>query len=280
MIRVSRADFLSHCKGQIEKGIPIVGSGAGVGLSARCAEEGGVDMIIIYNSGRFRMAGRGSSSGRLPYSDANGVILEMAAEISAAVKHTPVIAGVYGSDMSRDMKGYLTSLAELGFSGVQNFPTVANLQLGIFGKNLIEAGLGFDREIEMVRLASEIGLITTPYCFEAEQGAQMAAAGADFIVAHMGLTSSGMIGADVVSGLDVCVDKIGEIARAAHKENPNALVICHGGPISTPEDAQYIFDKLPEVVGFYGASSAERLPTERKIVEAVGALKAIKKGAK
>ncbi|MEG1558459.1 MAG: phosphoenolpyruvate hydrolase family protein, partial [Oscillospiraceae bacterium] len=241
--------------------------------------EGGADLIIVYNSGMFRMAGRGSSCGRFAYSDANGLIFDMSNEILSSVKHTPVIAGIFGSDPYRNMERLLNQVCERGFSGIQNFPTMGNLS-GIprFYTNLCETGYGYDKEIEMVRLANKLDLLTTPYCFNENQAMRMVDTGTDIIVAHMGLTTKGMIGAALSNNLDDCVEKISKIARAAKSVNPNVLVISHGGAVSEPEDAQYIYDRVPETCGFYGASSAERIPTENALIDTVKAFKAIRIG--
>lgn len=275
MARIPKEEILRRFHEQISKGIPITGSGAGVGISAKCAEAGGVDLIIIYNSGRFRMAGRGSSCGRFAYSDANQVVLDLAGEILSCVHHTPVIAGVLALDPYRDMERFLDELAQLGFSGVQNFPTVGNINMPLFLKNLEESGYDYEREVEMIRLANRLGLLTTPYCFTTEQARRMADTGTDIVVAHMGLTTKGLIGAAEANDLDACVEKIGLIARAAKEVNPDVLVISHGGSVSEPQDAQYIYERVPETVGFYGASSAERIPTENALIPAVRAFKAI-----
>lgn len=276
MYKIPKEEILKRYRDQIERGIPLTGSGAGVGLSAKCAEAGGANMIILYNSGFFRMSGRGSSCGRASFSDANGLILDMADEILSAVDHTPVIAGVFASDPYRDMRTFLRQVADLGFSGVQNFPTAGSMtDCGMMMENMEATGYGYSKEVEMIAIANELGLLTTPYCFTVEQARQMAATGTDIIVAHMGLTTKGMIGAAEANSLDDSVRKITEIARAAKEINPNVLVISHGGSVSEPEDAQYIYDRVPETCGFYGASSAERIPSEKALIATVRAFKEI-----
>lgn len=260
----SREEIIKRLKQQIDEGKAIVGAGAGTGISAKSAEAGGVDLIIIYNSGRYRMAGRGSLAGLMPYGDANGIVVEMASEVLPVVRNTPVLAGVCGTDPFRLIDVFLHSLKEMGFSGVQNFPTVG-LMDGVFRKNLEETGMSYDLEVEMIRKAHELDLLTTPYVFTEEEAAKMAEAGADIIVAHMGLTTKGAIGAKTALTLDDCVEKVQRICNAAKAVNPEVLVICHGGPISEPEDARYILEKTTGVEGFFGASSIERLPTETAI---------------
>jgi len=246
---------------QIAAGKPLVGAGAGTGISAKSAEAGGVDMIIIYNSGRYRMAGRGSLAGLMPYGDANQIVVEMAREVLTVVKDTPVLAGVCATDPFRDMEYFLKQLKDMGFAGVQNFPTVGLID-GKFRANLEETGMGYGLEIEMIRMAHEIGLFTTPYVFDEEDARQMAKAGADVIVAHMGLTSKGDIGAETAMGLDEAAQRVQAIHDAGKSVKPDIMVICHGGPIAEPEDAQYILDRTAGIDGFFGASSIERLPTE------------------
>lgn len=246
---------------QIAAGKPLVGAGAGTGISAKSAEAGGVDMIIIYNSGRYRMAGRGSLAGLMPFGDANQIVVEMAREVLTVVKDTPVLAGVCGTDPFRDMEYFLRQLKGMGFAGVQNFPTVGLID-GKFRANLEETGMGYGLEVEMIRIAHEIGLFTTPYVFDEEDARQMAKAGADVIVAHMGLTSKGDIGAETAMGLDEAAQRVQAIHDAGKSVNPDIMVICHGGPIAEPQDAQYILDRTAGIDGFFGASSIERLPTE------------------
>lgn len=274
---MQRAHLLQKLRERVAQGSPIIGAGAGCGLSALCAEASGADLIIIYNSGRFRMAGRGATAGRMPFSDANGVVLEMAAEVLPVVKKTPVIAGIFASDPYRDLERLLHTVQELGFSGVQNFPTTGSIG-GFLARDLESAGIGYGAEVELVRLARKMDLLTTPYCFNLEEVRRMADAGADLIVAHMDLTSSGLIGAASVPPLDECVQRIADMVELTHRIRPGALVICHGGPISTPENAQYIFDHVPGIAGFYGASSAERIPAEEAIIGATRAFKEIRLG--
>lgn len=262
----SRQAILEKLRLKVARGQPIIGGGAGTGISAKFEEAGGIDLIVIYNSGRFRMAGHGSLAGLLPFGDANAIVLEMAREVLPVVKSTPVLAGVCGTDPMRLMGPFLRQLKELGFAGVQNFPTVGLID-GLFRVNLEETGFGYDREVELIRLAHEMDLLTTPYVFDEKQAQQMTEAGADILVAHMGLTTKGSIGAKTAKTLDECVDLISRIAQAARQIRPDVLVLCHGGPIAEPEDVAYIFERCPDVDGFYGASSMERLPTERAIRE-------------
>lgn len=246
---------------QLKAGRPLIGAGAGTGISAKSAEAGGVDLIVIYNSGRYRMAGRGSLAGLMPYGDANQIVVEMAREVLTVVKDTPVLAGVCGTDPFRDMGYFLRQLKDMGFAGVQNFPTVGLID-GKFRANLEETGMGYGLEIEMIKKAHEVGLFTTPYVFNEEDARQMAKAGADILVAHMGLTSKGTIGAETAMDLDEAVKQVQAIHDAGKSVNPDVMVICHGGPIAMPEDAQYVLDRTHGVDGFFGASSIERLPTE------------------
>jgi len=246
---------------QLKAGRPLIGAGAGTGISAKSAEAGGVDLIVIYNSGRYRMAGRGSLAGLMPYGDANQIVIEMAREVLTVVKDTPVLAGVCGTDPFRDMGYFLRQLKDMGFAGVQNFPTVGLID-GKFRANLEETGMGYGLEIEMIKTAHEVGLFTTPYVFNEEDARQMAKAGADILVAHMGLTSKGTIGAETAMDLDEAVKQVQAIHDAGKSVNPDVMVICHGGPIAMPEDAQYVLDRTHGVDGFFGASSIERLPTE------------------
>ena len=256
-----RSEALSRLAETMASGRPIVGGGAGTGLSAKAAEAGGIDLLIIYNSGRYRMAGRGSLAGLLPYGDANAIVVEMANEVLPVVKHTPVLAGVCGTDPFRLMDGFLDELARIGFTGVQNFPTVG-LYDGLFRQNLEETGMGFDLEVEMIATAARKGLLTAPYVFDADQAVAMAEAGADILVPHVGLTTSGTIGASTALTLDDAVNSVQAMHDAAKAINPDVIVLCHGGPIAQPEDAQYVLDHTSGVVGFFGASSLERLPTE------------------
>lgn len=263
---MSRKEILEQLRAKVASGKPIIGGGAGTGISAKSAEAGGIDLLVIYNSGRFRMAGRGSLSGLLAYGDANGIVMEMANEVLPVVKHTPVLAGVNGTDPFRVMPHFLKQVKEIGFAGVQNFPTVGLID-GVFRANLEETGMGFGPEIDMIRMANELDLLTSPYVFDIEQAKEMAAAGADILVPHMGLTTSGTIGAQTALTLEESAKKVQELADAARSVNPDILCLCHGGPIANPEDAQYILDNTDGIVGFYGASSIERFPTETGIRE-------------
>ena len=273
-MRIERSTILENLKEQVRLGKPIIGAGAGTGLSAKCAEQGGVDLIIIYNSGRFRMNGRGSLAGLMPYGDANAIVVDMAKEVLTIVKKTPVLAGVCGTDPYRDMALFIRELKAMGFSGVQNFPTVG-LCDGMFRQNLEETGMGFGLEVEMIRQAHLQDMLTCPYVFNPEEAVAMAKAGADVLVAHMGLTTKGNIGAFTSKDLNQCVKDIQEIYDAAIRENPEIMVICHGGPISEPEDAAYILKNTQGIAGFFGASSVERLPTEIAITEQVRQFKGI-----
>lgn len=257
----SRESILSRLRNKLERGLPIVGGGAGTGISAKCEEAGGIDLIVIYNSGRYRMAGRGSLAGLLPYGNANEIVKEMAHEVLTAVRNTPVLAGVCGTDPFMIRDRFLRELKELGFAGIQNFPTVGLID-GLFRANLEETGMGFGLEVDLIAAAHQMDLLTTPYAFDAEQAGALTRAGADIIVAHMGLTTSGSIGAQTALTLEGCVEKVGQIAEAARSERSDVMVLCHGGPIAMPEDASFILDRLKTVDGFYGASSMERLPTE------------------
>ena len=270
-----RVDALQRLRAQVELGTPIIGAGAGTGLSAKCAEAGGADLIIIYNSGRYRMAGRGSLAGLLPYGDANAIVVEMAGEVLPIVRDTPVLAGVCGTDPFRLMPVFLRQLVELGFSGVQNFPTVGLID-GLFRQNLEETGMGYALEVDMIRAASELGLLTAPYVFTPEDAQAMAEAGADVLVPHMGLTTGGAIGAETAKTLDECVDLVQAMRDAAVEVNPDVLVLCHGGPIAEPEDAAYVLERTDGVVGFFGASSMERLPTETAMTETLRRFKSIR----
>ena len=271
---MTRDEALARLRAQVEQGKPIIGAGAGTGLSAKCAEAGGGDLIIIYNSGRYRMAGRGSLAGLLPYGDANAIVVEMAAEVLPVVEHTPVLAGVCGTDPFRLMPVFLAELARIGFSGVQNFPTVGLID-GLFRQNLEETGMGFGLEVDMIRAAHELDLLTAPYVFDADDAKAMAEAGADVLVPHMGLTTGGSIGAETAKTLDDCVPLIQELHDVARRVNPDILVLCHGGPIAEPEDAAYIIERTEGIVGFFGASSMERLPTEVAMTENMKRFKAI-----
>jgi predicted TIM-barrel enzyme len=267
---VRREDLLARLRAKADSGQAIIGAGAGTGLSAKCAEAGGADLIIIYNSGRYRMAGRGSLAGLMPYGDANAIVTEMAAEVLPVVRRTPVLAGVCGTDPFRIMPRFLDELSVLGFAGVQNFPTVGLID-GVFRQNLEETGMGFDLEVEMIRQAAERGLVTCPYVFDPGQAAVMAAAGADVLVPHMGLTTSGTIGAQTALTLDECVRRVQEMRDAADSVRPGVLVLCHGGPIAEPPDAAYVLERTTGVSGFFGASSMERLPAERALTAQVRA---------
>ncbi|MCU0960437.1 MAG: phosphoenolpyruvate hydrolase family protein [Pirellulaceae bacterium] len=262
----NRSDILARLRDKIAQGRPIIGGGAGTGISAKFEEAGGIDLIVIYNSGRFRMAGHGSLAGLMPFGDANAIVLEMADEVLPVVKQTPVLAGVCGTDPMRRMDRFLAQIKEIGFAGVQNFPTVGLID-GLFRANLEETNMGYAREVEMIRLARSLDLLTTPYVFSPEDARVMSAAGADILVAHMGLTTAGSIGAQTAKTLDQCVGLIDAIAAAGKDVRPDVLVLCHGGPIAEPDDAAFILQRCPTVDGFYGASSMERLPTERAIRE-------------
>ncbi len=271
----TREEILARLRQRVADGVPIIGAGAGTGISAKLEEAGGVDLIVIYNSGRFRMAGRGSLAGMMPYGDANAIVMDMAGEVLTVVEHTPVLAGVCGTDPFRQMDVFLTRVEEIGFSGVQNFPTVGLID-GVFRQNLEETGMGFGLEVKMVRMAAEIGLLTTPYAFQPEEGARMAEAGADIVVAHMGLTTKGAIGATTSLTLDESTDRVQAISDAARAINSEIIVLCHGGPISMPEDAEYVLQQTDGVDGFYGASSMERLPVETAMVDHIRKFKQIK----
>ena len=263
---LERNQILDRLRRKIDRGQPIVGGGAGTGLSAKCEEAGGIDLIVIYNSGRFRMAGRGSLAGLMPYGDANGIVLEMAGEVLPVVRHTPVLAGVCATDPFRLMSRFLDQLRDTGFSGVQNFPTVGLID-GTFRANLEETGMSFASEVEMIALAHEKGLLTTPYVFSAPDAVAMAEAGADVIVCHLGLTTGGAIGADTALSLDRCPLLVEEWAQAALSVRDDVIVLVHGGPVSMPDDAAFVLERCPSCHGFYGASSMERLPTEVALIE-------------
>lgn len=275
----TRAEVLARLRGCIAAGRPILGAGAGTGISAKFEEEGGVELIVIYNSGRFRMAGRGSLAGCMPYGDANAIVMEMAGEVLTVVKDTPVLAGVCGTDPFRLMPNFLRQVRDAGFSGVQNFPTVG-LCDGVFRANLEESGMGYGLEVEMIRIARAMELFTSPYVFNVAEAEQMAAAGADVVVAHMGLTTKGSIGAQTAKSLDDCVREVQAIADAARAVRGDVIVLCHGGPIAMPEDAEYVLQRTRHVHGFYGASSMERLPVETAIVQQIRAFKAVQFGGK
>jgi len=271
----TRRQVLKRLKKSIDAGIPIIGGGAGTGISAKFEEAGGVDLIVIYNSGRFRMAGRGSLAGLMPYGDANAIVIEMANEVLPVVQNTPVLAGVCGTDPFRLMDKFLNQVKEVGFSGVQNFPTVG-LYDGVFRQNLEETGMGYGLEVDMIRMAHEMDLFTTPYAFNAAEAKAMAAAGADVVVAHLGLTTKGSIGASTAVTLKEAPRKVQEIANAAKSVNPDIICLCHGGPISMPPDAEYVLKNTKGIHGFYGASSMERLPTEVAITQQTKEFKAIR----
>jgi predicted TIM-barrel enzyme len=271
---MTRQEALERLRAEVTQGRPIIGAGAGTGLSAKCAEAGGADLIIIYNSGRYRMAGRGSLAGLLPYGDANAIVVEMAAEVLPIVRETPVLAGVCGTDPFRIMPVFLRQLRDLGFSGIQNFPTVGLID-GTFRANLEETGMGYGLEVELVRAARELDLLTAPYVFTPDDARAMAEAGADVLVPHMGLTTSGTIGAQTAKTLDESVELVQDMHDAARDVDPDVLVLCHGGPIAEPEDAAYVLERTNGVVGFFGASSMERLPTEIAMTENMRRFKAI-----
>lgn len=277
MARNTRQALLTRFREMIARGEPIIGGGAGTGLSAKCEEAGGIDLIVIYNSGRYRMAGRGSLAGLLAYGNANDIVMDMAKEVLPVVKHTPVLAGVNGTDPFCQFDKFLDDIKAIGFSGVQNFPTVGLID-GNFRANLEETGMGYALEVDMIRLAHEKGLLTTPYVFSAQDAVAMTQAGADIIVPHMGLTTGGNIGAETALTLADCVPLINEWSQAAKNVREDVIVLCHGGPIATPEDAAYIMRQCPLVNGFYGASSMERLPTESALTETTRQFKTIKKG--
>lgn len=274
MAQLDRSSLMAHFREMVAKGQPIIGGGAGTGISAKCEEAGGIDMIVIYNSGRYRMAGRASSAGLLAYGNANQIVQEMALEVLPVVKHTPVLAGVNGTDPFVIMPKLLRELKDLGFSGVQNFPTVGLID-GTFRISLEETGITYADEVEMIRQAHEMDMLTTPYVFSAEEAVAMTEVGADIIVAHMGVTVGGTIGAASAKTLDESVQLIDEWAAAARAVREDVLVLCHGGPIATPEDAAYVMRKSQHCNGFYGASSMERLPTEIALTEQIRQFKAI-----
>ena len=262
----TRTEILERFRRKVAQGKPIIGGGAGTGISAKFEEAGGIDLIVIYNSGRFRMAGHGSLAGLMPFGDANQIVLEMANEVLPVVRETPVLAGVCGTDPMRLMPNFLLTVKSTGFAGVQNFPTVGLID-GIFRANLEETDMGYDKEVEMIRLAHELDLLTTPYVFSADDAVAMTRAGADILVAHMGLTTSGSIGAKTAKTLEQCVPMIDQIVDAAKGVRGDVIVLCHGGPIAEPEHATFVLERCRNVDGFYGASSMERLPTERAIKE-------------
>ncbi|MBM7785295.1 phosphoenolpyruvate hydrolase family protein [Tenggerimyces flavus] len=270
MSRIERAEILQRLKEKVATGRPIVGGGAGTGLSAKCEEAGGIDLIVLYNSGRYRMAGRGSLAGLLAYGNANEIVVEMASEVLPVVKHTPVLAGVNGTDPFYDPDVFLPELKRLGFSGVQNFPTVGLID-GTFRANLEETGMGYAHEVDLIRRSRAHDLLTTPYVFSEDEAVAMTEAGADIIVCHFGLTTGGAIGAETARTLDDCVELATAWSAAARGVRDDVLVICHGGPVAEPADAKYVLERAKGVHGFYGASSMERLPVERAITEQVRA---------
>lgn len=272
----TRTEVLAKLKSEVAAGHVLLGAGAGTGISAKSAEAGGVDLIIIYNSGRYRMAGRGSLAGLMAYGDANQIVVDMGNEVLPVVKHTPVLAGVCGTDPFRIMDIFLKQLKEQGFAGVQNFPTVGLID-GVFRANLEETGMGYDLEVEMIRKAHELDMLTTPYVFDVDQAKKMAEAGADVLVAHMGLTTKGTIGAKTALTLDDCVERIQAICDAGKAVNPDIMILCHGGPIAEPEDAAYVLSRTKGVEGFFGASSIERFATEVGIKQQTEAFKNILK---
>lgn len=274
MARIERRDILDRFRSMIRRGEPIVGGGAGTGLSAKCEEAGHIDLIVIYNSGRYRMAGRGSLAGLLAYGNANDIVVEMASEVLPVVEKTPVLAGVNGTDPFMLRGPFLRKLKDLGFSGVQNFPTVGLID-GTFRANLEETGMGYGLEVDVIRAARQEDLLTTPYIFNTDDAKAMTEAGADIVVCHMGLTTGGAIGAETALTLKDCVPAINEWAEAAMKVRRDVIVLCHGGPIAMPEDAEYILKNCPNCHGFYGASSMERLPTETALTEQTKKFKAI-----
>ena len=275
MSAISRQDILSRLQAQLNEGKPIIGGGAGTGLSAKCEEAGGIDLIVIYNSGRYRMAGRGSLAGLLSYGNANQIVMEMASEVLPVVNHTPVLAGVNGTDPFINFAKFLSDLKSVGFSGIQNFPTVGLID-GVFRENLEETGMSFSLEVDLIRKAHQVDLLTTPYVFDEQQAMEMTEAGADIIVCHMGLTTSGSIGAQTALTLEECVPLIDRWTAAAKSVREDVLVLCHGGPIAMPADAKFILENCTGIHGFYGASSMERLPTEVAIRNQVESFKQIK----
>ncbi len=276
MNKMTRTEILEKFRNELKNGRVLLGVGAGTGITAKSSEMGGADMLIIYNSGRYRMAGRGSLAGLLSYGDANQIVIEMGHEVLPVVKEIPVLAGVCGTDPFRIMDVYLRELKSMGFSGVQNFPTVGLID-GVFRQNLEETGMGYGLEVEMIRKAHELDMLTTPYVFDEYQAEEMAKAGADILVAHMGLTTKGTIGAKTALTLDDCIKKIEKIIEAGKKVNPDILVICHGGPIAEPADAEYVIKNTKGIDGFFGASSIERFAAEKGIKEQAAAFKEITK---
>jgi predicted TIM-barrel enzyme len=276
MPRIARQEILAKFRGMIAQRVPIIGGGAGTGLSAKCEEAGGIDLIVIYNSGRYRMAGRGSLAGLMAYGNANEIVVDMAREVLPVVKKTPVLAGVNGTDPFMITDHFLRHLADLGFSGIQNFPTVGLFD-GVIRAQLEETGMGYGLEVDVIRAAHALDLLTTPYVFSAQNAADMARAGADILVCHLGLTAGGAVGAETAVTLQSAVDSINRWAAAALKVNKDVIVLCHGGPVARPEDAAYVLQHCPECHGFYGASSMERLPTEVALTETTRRFKAIRR---
>lgn len=272
---MTRDEILNRLRSRIAMEHPIIGAGAGTGLSAKCAEQGGADLIIIYNSGRYRMAGRGSLAGMMPYGDANAIVMDMAREVIPIVTKTPVLAGVCATDPFRVMKRFLQDVKHAGFAGVQNFPTVGLID-GMFRVNLEETGMGFDREVAMIAEAHTQGLLTCPYVFTPEEAKAMAHAGADILIPHVGLTTKGSIGAHTSVTLEEAIVRVRKLYEVAKKVNPDILVLCHGGPISEPEDVRRVLQEVPGLAGFFGASSVERLPTEVAITGCVKQFKSLK----
>lgn len=277
MALFSRSEILARLRAKVAAGQPIIGGGAGTGISAKCSEAGGIDLLVIYNSGRFRMGGRGSLAGMMPYGDANAIVMDMAREVLPVVRRTPVLAGVCGTDPFRVMKLFLQEVDRAGFSGVQNFPTVGLID-GTFRQNLEETGMGFGLEVDMIRQAHELGMLTTPYCFNPDEARAMAEAGADILIPHMGLTTKGSIGAETALTLEESARAVQAMHDAAKRARPDVLVLCHGGPIAEPADAQTILSNTQGIVGFYGASSMERLPVETAIADRVREFTAMKFG--
>jgi predicted TIM-barrel enzyme len=271
---VTGEEARAKLRATVASGKAVIGAGAGTGLSAKCAEAGGTDLIIIYNSGRYRMAGRGSLAGLLPYGDANAIVMDMSREVLPVVEHTPVLAGVCATDPFRLMPRFLAEVRDAGFAGVQNFPTVGLID-GTFRANLEETGMGFGLEVDMIATAAGLGLLTAPYVFDPDEAAAMASAGADVLVPHMGLTTSGSIGARTAKTLDECVTEIQAMRDAAVRVSPDVIVLCHGGPLAEPDDARYVLERTDGVVGFFGASSMERLPTEVAMTENMRRFKAL-----
>lgn len=278
MNKNTRTEIMAKFREEVANGKILLGVGAGTGITAKSSEAGGADMLIVYNSGRYRMAGRGSLAGLLSYGDANQIVVEMGSEVLPVVKNTPVLAGVCGTDPFRVMEVYLKGLKEQGFNGVQNFPTVGLID-GVFRQNLEETGMGYGLEVDMIRAAHELDMLTTPYVFDPEQAKAMAEAGADILVAHMGLTTKGTIGAKTALTMDDCVERIEAIIKAGKAVNPDIMVICHGGPIAEPEDAAYVIERTEGIDGFFGASSIERFAAEKGITEQTGLFKKITKQA-